>query len=476
MKNIRTRIAPSPSSDLGLHLGNIRTAIFNYLIAKKTGGQFVYRLENTDLARNSDKGIAAIKASFEWLGIIPDEGYDGYGGDFGPYSQLERLDLYKKFADQLIDENKAYRCFCTQEDINAERENSIVRGKKDFKYSGRCRDRKDQPKDKDYVVRLKTTTEGYTEYTDLIFGVIQTPNKEIQDPVLIRSNGVCLYNWGCVIDDITMKIDLCLRGRDHHINTPLQLLMYQALGAIPPQFAHLPLMLSPDGKSKLSKRTATVSVLEYKNMGYVPQAVISYLAKFGWGYANQEIFTIDELIEKFSLEACGKSDGRFDAKKFAAIQCHHLKTKELISDEQYALYLTQFLLTRGVELQPDYVKTLIPLVRTRSHTLIEAANELEPIYKDNVPNKELVEKILTTDARNKLANFRSVLSNIDNWSEENLKNKTQEWLVGCNSTIKDIGQPARVSIYGRTNSPDLFQVMSVLGKETTINRITRAIT
>src|SRR5271166_521217 len=282
---VRVRFAPSPTGYL--HVGGVRTALFNWLWAKKNNSAFVLRIEDTDLERSTPESKAIILESLKWLGIDWQEGPE-VGGKYGPYQQPERLDLYKHYADKLIAEGKAYKCYCTEEDLKEAR--TAMTAKRDagdkgafFKYPGTCRDRKDAPKDAQYVVRFKAPTEGAVEYTDLVFGRMVVPNKENQDFVLLRSDGVPLYNFGAVIDDFTMGITTVGRGRDHMINTPPQILLYQALGVQHPHFAHLPMMLSATGE-KLSKRHNAVSTTEYRDAGYAPGAVLNYLAKFGWGY------------------------------------------------------------------------------------------------------------------------------------------------------------------------------------------------
>jgi glutamyl-tRNA synthetase len=466
---IRVRWAPSNTGS-DVHVGNVRTVLFNYLFAKKMGGVSVFRIEDSDIARSKEEYADNIANTLNWLGLKADEGYK-IGGDLGPYQQTHKLKRYSQVADELIERGLAYRCYCTADNLNKLRQ-ALPENKRDtFRYPGICRDRKDWPENQDYVIRLKAPTEGSVSWDDITFGRIEIPNVENYDWVLMRCNGIPLYNFGCVIDDYDQKITHIIRGRDHIGNTNCQIILHQMMGSQPIKFAHLPMMLGPDG-SKLSKRHGAATISAFRDMGYTPGAILNYLLRFGFGFGNQEIFSMEEMLDKFTLEACGKNDGRFDVKKFAAIQYQHLKSTDLTSDDKYAEYLMSSLKSN---LSFEKVKSLIPLVRTRSKTLVEAVNELEPIHKDFSLDKDISNKVLTNDAKDKLSKFCSVLNNIEDWSEDNLRTKTQEWLASLNFTIKDIGQPARVSIFGRTNSPELFQVMSALGKSTTINRISRAI-
>lgn len=475
MSNIRVRFAPSPTGYL--HIGGVRTALFNWLWARKNGGKFVLRIEDTDQERSTPESKAVILESLKWLGMDWDEGPE-VGGDFGPYEQMARLNVYREFANKLIAEGKAYKCYCTQEDLDAERQkldqlrketgnNSLF-----FKYPGTCRDRKGTRDEAPFVVRFRAPTEGVVEYTDKVFGKVVTPNKENQDFVLLRSDGVPLYNFGAVIDDLTMGITLVARGRDHMINTPPQILIYNALGVQPPEFAHLPMMLSPEGQ-KLSKRHGAVSVTEYRDKGYSPTAVLNYLARFGWGFGNQEVFSLKQLIDAFSWDGCGKNDGRFDVKKFAAIQAEHLKREDLTSNEEYAHRVLPFLFARGVgDLNHKRVESVVHLVRTRSKTYIEAANELDPILRNEITVEQTAsEKFLVENNKKLLRSFGSTLTLLEEWNENSLREYANRWCDINKLTLKDIGQPLRVSITGRANSPELFQVMEALGKDTTIKRI-----
>jgi len=341
----RVRFAPSPTGYL--HIGGVRTALFNWLWARKTKGAFVLRIEDTDQERSTPESRQIILDSMKWLGLDWDEGPE-VGGKYGPYTQMERLGSYKEHAEKLIREKKAYRCYCTKQELDAQREALKKKDPKaQFRYPGTCRDRTDEP-DLPFVIRFMMPTTGSVTYTDKVFGKVTTPNADQQDFVLIRKDGVPLYNLGAVVDDMLMEITLVARGRDHMVNTPLQIMLYEAFGARIPDFAHLPMMLAPNGE-KLSKRHGAVAALEYRDQGYSPNAVLNYLVRFGWSHGDQEVFSRGELIDAFGWDACGKGDGKFDAKKFLAINHSHLKEERLTPVDEYATRLEPFLEKRGLK-------------------------------------------------------------------------------------------------------------------------------
>ncbi|MBX3190180.1 MAG: glutamate--tRNA ligase [Labilithrix sp.] len=472
MSKPRLRFAPSPTGYL--HIGGVRTALFNWLWARKTGGTFILRIEDTDRERSTDASRAIIFESMKWLGLDWDEG-PGVGGSHGPYTQMERLALYKEHAEKLIAANKAFRCFCTKEELDAQRQALKERDPKaQFKYPGTCRDRKDAP-DRPFVVRFKTDRSGSVSYVDKVFGEITTPNVEQQDFVLLRSDGVPLYNFGAVVDDMTMEVSLVARGRDHMINTPPQIMIYEAFGAKPPAFAHLPMMLAPSGE-KLSKRHGAVSVTEYESAGYSPNAVLNYLARFGWSHGDQEVFSKEELIQAFSWEACGRGDGKFDAKKFLAIDHEHLKSERLTPSDAYAARVVPFLEARGIAgASADRAKGALYTIRERARTFVEAAEMLDPFFREpQAMDEKAVEKFLVKEAAPRLAGLRDALAKAPEWTEATLEASANAWLAEAGLEMKAIGQPVRVALTGRTASPGLFQVLFVLGKDVSLARLTRA--
>ena len=469
MEKARVRFAPSPTGYL--HIGGVRTALFNWLWARHTGGAFVLRIEDTDQERSTPESKAIILDSLNWLGIDWDEG-PGVGGPFGPYTQMERLAIYKSHAETLITNGKAYRCYCTKAELDAQREALKKRDPKaNFKYPGTCRNRTDHP-DLPYVVRFKTPEDGVVTYVDKVFGEVSTPNSAQQDFVLVRSDGVPLYNFGAVVDDMTMKIDLVARGRDHMVNTPPQIMIYEAFGVKPPAFAHLPMMLAPNGE-KLSKRHGAVSVTEYRDQGYSPDAVLNYLARFGWSHGDQEVFSKAQLVDAFSWEACGRGDGKFDQKKFLAIQHEHLKSTALTSDDEYAKRVTPFLKARGIEaVDPAKLAKTIPTVRERARTFVEAADAMDFFFRQEpVMDPKATEKFLVKANAPHLSGLRAALADAPDWTPHPLEERVQAWLTEKGLLIKDVAQPARVALTGRTASPGLFDVLFVLGREASLARL-----
>jgi glutamyl-tRNA synthetase len=467
----RLRFAPSPTGYL--HIGGVRTALFNWLWARKTGGAFVLRIEDTDRERSTDASRQVILDSLKWLGIDWDEGPE-VGGEHGPYTQMERLGLYKEYADKLIAAKKAFRCYCTKEELDAQREALKKQNPKaQFKYPGTCRTRTDQP-DKKYVVRFMAPREGSVTYVDKVFGEVVTPNVENQDFVLLRSDGVPLYNFGAVVDDVTMGITLVARGRDHMINTPPQILLYEALGAKVPEFAHLPMMLNQKGE-KLSKRDGAVGVFEYRDQGYAPDAVLNYLARFGWSHGDQEIFSKAELVGAFDWAHCGRGDGKFDPKKFLSIDHEHLKSERLVPADEYARRTVPFLSQRGLTVSEDDVKRALYTIRERAQTFVQAAEMLDPFFREPPEmDAKASEKFLVKDAAPRLTALRGALAEVAEWTEAALEAKTTAWVAEQGLEMKAIGQPVRVALTGRTASPGLYQVMSVLGKERSLARLDRA--
>ncbi|OJY18477.1 MAG: glutamate--tRNA ligase [Myxococcales bacterium 68-20] len=471
MTKPRLRFAPSPTGYL--HIGGVRTALFNWLWARKTGGTFVLRIEDTDLERSTEESREIILDSLRWLGLSWDEG-PGVGGPHGPYMQTERLALYKEYAEKLIASGHAFRCYCTKEELDAQREALKKQDPKaQFKYPGTCRDRTDQP-DKKNVIRFKAPREGAVTYVDKVFGEITTPNVENQDFVIMRSDGVPLYNFGAVVDDVTMGITLVARGRDHMINTPPQILLYQALGAPVPEFAHLPMMLAANGE-KLSKRHGAVSVTDYRDKGYAPAAVLNYLARFGWSFGDQEVFSRDELVQAFSWENCGRGDGKFDEKKFISINHEHLKTERLVPAGEYAERVLPFLAQRGIEgVTKEAVLAALYTVRERARTYVEAADMLDYFFRDTpVMDEKAQKKFLVKDAAARLRGFRDALAGAAEWTEATLEAAANAHLEAAGLQIKDVAQPARVALTGRSASPGLYQVLFVLGRDASLARLSR---
>ncbi len=469
MSTVRVRFAPSPTGYL--HLGGARTALFNWLWARRQQGTFVLRIEDTDRERSTPESVQAIIDSLRWLGLEWDEGPE-QGGPNGPYFQTQRLEIYREFADRLIDAGHAFRCYCTKEDLAQARErfaNSGVKGA--FRYPGTCRDRQDRP-DRPYVVRFKAPGQGKSDWRDLVKGRIEIDHETLQDFVLLRDNGMPLYNLGAAVDDITMGITLVARGDDHMINTVPQILIYRALGYTPPVFAHLPMILAPNG-DKLSKRHAAVAVLDYRDQGYLADGVINYLARLGWSHGDQEVFTRQELIEKFDWEQVGSTAGKYDAKKFLHVQASHLRLLDAADLGRLSL---PFLQARG--LQVDAADPMLgaaaETIKPRAATLQQAAEMMDFYFRESPAMQEKARnKFLKPEAESVLHQLGELLATVDRFDRESLEARVKAWLEQSGIALKQVAQPARVALTGKGESPGLFEMMEVLGRERTLQRLER---
>jgi glutamyl-tRNA synthetase len=465
----RVRFAPSPTGYL--HIGGVRTALFNWLWARKSGGAFVLRIEDTDQERSTDESRRVIIDAMTWLGLAWDEG-PNKGGEYGPYTQMERLSIYRDHAEKLIAERKAYRCTCTKEQLEAAREALKARDPKaTFRYPGTCRDA-NHPRDSKHVVRFKVPSEGSVTYTDMVFGEVTTPNGAQQDFVLLRSDGVPLYNFGAVVDDLTMKISLVARGRDHMVNTPPQILLYEAFGAKPPAFAHLPMMLAQSGE-KLSKRHGAVSVEEYRSNGFSPVALLNYLVRFGWSHGDQEVFSREEMIAAFDWEHCNKSDGKFDPKKLLAINFEHLRQERLTPAAEYKKNVQMFLHGRGLpHVDEARLDAAIPKIREKARTYVEAADMLDYFFRDEiVVDEKAAGKFLVTANAPLLREASDLVAGVTEWTEAAIEAAFTAWLTTKNLQIKDVAQPARVALTGRTASPGIYETIHILGQQTAVKRL-----
>ncbi|HEX7668576.1 MAG TPA: glutamate--tRNA ligase [Polyangiaceae bacterium] len=468
---LRVRFAPSPSGYL--HIGGARTALFNWLWARKNGGIFVLRIEDTDQDRSSLDSVRAILDALRWLGLNWDEGPE-VEGPHGPYFQSERRARYRDACERLIADGKAYRCDLSKEELDQLRADYKAKNPKgEFVYKGPIRECKDPTKP--HVVRFRTPRDGSTDFNDKVFGVVSTPNTEQPDFVLMRSDGFPLYNLGAVVDDHAMEISLVSRGREHIGNTPQQVMLYRALGWEPPDFAHLPLMLSPSGE-KLSKRNASVAVHEYQDRGYTPMGVLNYLARFGWSYGDQELFTREDLVRLFDFDRVGKSDGKFDEKKFADVAFDQLKRPELLGSADYVTAVLPFLAARGIESQDsERLARALPTIRDRAHTLVEAADLLDFYLREPPIVDEAARPLLTPASAEHLEIVRKICAESEPFTAVEVEGRVKAWLEGAGIKMKDVAQPVRVALTGRKASPGLFDVMVVLGRETTLSRLDRAV-
>jgi glutamyl-tRNA synthetase len=460
MKPIVTRFPPSPTGYL--HIGGARTALFNWLYARKTKGRFVLRIEDTDAARSTTESLDAILESLEWLGIDWDE---------GPYFQTQRYSIYNEYIEKLIESGHAYHCACTSEEVDRMREEAKANGKKPM-YNGKCRHLNLTGGDHT-VVRLKTPDTGVTVVEDIVKGNAAFQNSEIDDFIIRRSDGSAMYNLAVVIDDITMGINTIIRGDDHLINTPKQMLIYTALGADIPVFGHVPMVLGSD-KARLSKRHGAMSVGEYQKMGFLPDAMINYLVRLGWSHGDQEFFERDELIEKFDLEHLGRSASMFDTDKLMALNAKHIQKK---TPEELAGPLIFHLKELGIDAKNDaFTQGVVQTLQPRSRTLVEMAQGAAFYYKDEVEwDQAAADKFLTPDILSVLKKSAERIEALAPYTQEALEDAFKLILEETGLKFGKIAQPLRVAVTGTTVSPGIFEMLLALGKEKTMARIKRAI-
>jgi glutamyl-tRNA synthetase len=462
MKNrkIITRFPPSPTGYL--HIGGSRTALFNWLFTKQQGGKFILRIEDTDEERSTDAATTAILESMEWLGLSWDE---------GPYFQSRRYDLYNAVIDRLLDMGQAYHCHCSPETLEKKRTDALDKGLKP-KYDGTCRNLGLGPAPGS-VVRLKTPLTGTTGFDDLVKGPIRFDNEELDDLIIKRSNGSPTYHLAVVADDIDLGITHVIRGDDHVNNTPRQILIYEALGEPLPRYAHLPMILGPD-KGRLSKRHGAMSVLEYRDMGYLPHALLNALVRVGWSYGDQEKFTLEEMIEKFSLDHVGTSAGVFNTEKLQDLNAWYIRES---SDEFLVKEVAPFLERLGV-VHPDeaVLKEIIPHLKARSKTLVELAEGAKFCFDEEIVYEQKGDdKFLKKNVVQLLDSLTDALSETEPFDQETLEKTFIRFLEENDVKLRKIAQPLRVALTGKTASPGIFEVMQVLGKEKVMDRIRKAV-
>jgi glutamyl-tRNA synthetase len=455
--SVRVRFAPSPTGYL--HIGGARTALFNWLWARQQKGAFILRIEDTDQSRSTQESEQAIIDSLKWLGLDWDEG-PGVGGPHAPYFQMQRLATYDKHAEKLIAAGKAYRCDCSKATLDALREQA-AKEKRGFKYPGTCRDKHLPRGTPNAVVRFRMPEEGATTFKDLVKGEITTQHKELQDEVILRADGVPLYNFGAVVDDIEMRITMVARGDDHVVNTPRQILMYQALEYPVPVFAHLPMILGAD-KQRLSKRHGAVSVLQYRDEGYLPGALVNYLARLGWSHGDQEIFTIDELIKNFDWEHVGATAGVFNPQKLEWLNQQWIKSTPAGE------------LARLTGTPAEFVK----LMQERAKTLNEIRDAWAAYMADDLPaayDDKAVAKQLTAETRPLLREARDLIGRTFDQGAQAMEHAFRALAESRGLGLGKLAQPVRVAVTGTTVSPPLFETMVLLGKERTLRRIDAAL-
>ncbi len=455
----RVRFAPSPTGYL--HIGGARTALFNYLFARHNDGYFALRIEDTDRERSTEEATQAILDGLHWLGIEWDE---------GPIFQGQRTDLYRSKIELLLKSGKAYRCYCTVGELEERRKAQLAAGKTP-RYDRRCRQEIGKVQERPYVTRFLVPP-GKTTVMDVIKGEISFQNDELEDLVLARSDGSPTYNFVVVVDDIDMKMTHVIRGDDHLNNTPKQILLYRALGAEPPIFAHVPLILGED-RQRLSKRHGATSVQSYREMGYLPHALVNFLARLGWSHGDQEIFSREELMEKFRLEDVGKSAGIFNANKLLWLNQHYIKLEKHETLLEGISRFIQIPLERKAG--ADW-KRAIDLLRERSKTVREMAELSRFYFLDEVVfDEKAVAKFLTSNTALHFQRLIDVLRHCEPFQESQVKLKFENLLSELHLTMKDLAQPLRVALTGGTVSPGIFEVIILLGRERVMRRIELAI-
>ncbi|OQY18978.1 MAG: glutamate--tRNA ligase [Desulfobacteraceae bacterium 4572_35.1] len=460
MSDLRVRFAPSPTGYL--HIGGARTALFNFLLARKEQGTFILRIEDTDVERSTQESTDAILQAMDWLGLDYDE---------GPFYQSERFDLYKQKVQQLLDEGKAYKCYCTADELDAKREQAIQRGDKP-QYDETCRNAPERDDDSPYVVRFKSSSQGVTAFNDLIKGTITFNNQELDDMIIQRTDGTPTYNFVVVVDDAEMGLTIVVRGDDHVNNTPRQIQIYKALGYAVPEFAHVPMILGSD-KKRLSKRHGATSVMAYRDMGYLPEALVNYLVRLGWSHGDEEIFSMEELIEKFSLEHVGKSAGVFNPEKLLWLNEHYIKTGD---PQRLGSLLKDYLNKDGIIVGDDIdVSTVVESLQDRSKTMVEMAEKAKFYFVDELTYDEKAKNKFITSEQKEI--FELLLEKLQDceFSHDGVEAAFNSVLQQTGLKFGKVGQPTRVALSGGTSAPGIFEVMLVLGRERCIDRLKAAL-
>jgi glutamyl-tRNA synthetase len=461
---VRVRFPPSPTGYL--HIGGVRTALFNWLYARHSGGIFVLRIEDTDRTRSTEESIQVILEGLKWLGLDWDE---------GPYRQTERLAIYQAHAYRLLEEGKAYYCYCSPQELQERRKEALRRGETP-RYDRRCRDLQQPPPGHQPAIRLKAPLEGQTCFVDLIHGELTFENSELDDLIILRSDGTPTYNFAVVVDDVTMQITHVIRGDDHIPNTPRQILIYRALDYPLPQFGHVSMILGAD-KGRLSKRHGATSILAYRERGYLPEALLNYLARLGWAHGDQEIFTKDELVEQFSLAEVNKAAAIFSPDKLLWVNAHFLRLlpSERLIDELLPQLTREGIVKSLDEVDRAYLARAIDSVRERSKTLVEMAQWLRFYFTDPIIyDDKAAAKFLTAETVPLLAKLVHGLEGLPTFDEASIEQVFQHLMAAENLKLGTIAQPARVALTGGTASPGIYEVMAILGRDRVLNRLRNA--
>ncbi len=471
MAEVRVRFAPSPTGHL--HVGGARTALFNWLFARHAGGVFLLRIEDTDRSRSTEASIRQILDALAWLGLTWDpEGPEDDGTYRGYFRQTSRLEVYRAHAERLLAEGRAYRCACPAEALEARRRAAQARGET-FRYDRRCLETPPPP-EVPAALRLRTPDAGVTRVADLIHGEVTFDNAELDDWILVRSDGTPTYNFCVVVDDVTMKITHVIRGNDHLSNTPKQLVLYRALGYPPPAFAHIPMILGPD-RSRLSKRHGATSLLAFREEGFLAEAMLNYLARLGWAHGDREIFTREELVELFDLRDVGQAGAIFDRTKLEWVNACWMKA---LPPGELAARWRPYLERAGLapRAEPGWLEQVALSLRERAKTLGEMTEQARFYF---VPPAEAALAAegtpLGAPARLRLEQLVRRLEGLERWDEASLEGAVRQLAAELEVRLVDLAQPARLALTGRTASPPLFTVMALLGRAETMARLRAAL-
>ncbi|MFQ5674219.1 MAG: glutamate--tRNA ligase [Nitrospinales bacterium] len=460
---IKVRFAPSPTGHL--HIGGVRTALFNWLFARHNGGKFVLRIEDTDLSRSTEDSIREIIEAMRWLELDWDE---------GPCRQTERQALYREKAERLLAEGKAYHCYCTPEELEARKKAAAAKGLKP-KYDGTCRERTDQPAGVPRTLRFKTPREGNVTVDDLLRGKVVFDCAELDDLIIQRTDGTPTYNFTVVVDDADMGITHVIRGDDHLSNTPRQALLFDALGYARPRFAHISMILGAD-KARLSKRHGATSALAYRDMGYLPDALINYLARLGWSHGDQEIFSRAEMIEHFSLDSVTTSAAVFNPEKLLWLNQQYIKTLPMERLVEHWRPILARLGLIGEDEADERIAAVIPALRERSATLVEMAEKAAFYFKTDVEFDEKArKKFLTPETAPLLRQLADRLKDLPDFTHEAVETLLKEIVAEAGIKLGKLAQPVRVALTGQTASPGIYDVMTLLGRERTLQRLNSAV-
>lgn len=482
MENIKVRFAPSPTGPL--HIGGARSALFNYLLARRFGGKMVLRIEDTDLERSSRQSEENIIESLKWLGLDWDEGPD-VGGEYGPYRQTERLEIYTEIAQKLIDQGLAYRCYCSEEELEEQRQAFIAKGELP-RYSGCCRNLTKEQEEKFIgegrkpVIRFKVPQDQMIIINDLVRGTVNFESNGIGDFVIIKSDGIPTYNFAVTVDDHLMKITHVIRAEEHLSNTPRQILIYEALGWEKPTFAHISLILGKD-KTKMSKRHGATSVVQYREQGYLPEAVVNFLALLGWAPGGEEeIFTMEQLIEQFSLDRVAKNPAVFDMDKLKWINGYYIRQSPIEKITDLALpYFKEggFLSEEINEEQYQWAKMIVTAVQEKIHALSEIIDYMPVFTGEEVimENEEAAQVLQEEQVLQVIEALRSKLAEMDTLEPEGVKKALKAITKETKLGGRKVYMPIRVALTGQMHGPELHYIIPILGKDLIEKRLAKTV-